>query len=232
MKNKIILITGAGDGLGRELSMQVAKIGGTIILLSKNKSKIEAVYDKITEQNYPTPALYPLDLSEATEQDYKNLATEIFNEFGKLDLIIHNAAFFGTSKTIIGYEYAIWQKVMQTNLNAPYLMTKYLYPLLQKTAKPQIYFTIDNKNTAYFGAYAISKNAIKTMVKILANELSVTTIKIQVNGIIPPVMRTNMRAITHPADDFVNLANPQNIAQKYIQIIQNNQETGQIIAIT
>jgi NAD(P)-dependent dehydrogenase (short-subunit alcohol dehydrogenase family) len=218
MNKKVALVTGASDGLGREISYELSKQGVTVILLAKNQSKLEAVYDRIEKNKYTTPVLYPLDLSCATEEGYLSLASAIKGEFNKLNMLVHNAAMFGEGRRIIDIKATMWQKIIQTNLNSSFFLCKYLYPLLKMATNSNICFTLDKKNTAFYGAYGISKSAQKTFVEILSSEMKDENIKI--NGIIPPPMCTNMRAQSHPGDDFRTLKSPTLIAKKYIKIMQ------------
>ena len=162
LKDRVILITGAGDGIGAAVAQEYAKYGATVILLCRTQKKLEKVYDLIEQAGYPQPAIYPLELQLATPKDYKILAATIHKEFGRLDGLLHNAAVLGTLTPIEHYDNRLWAHVLHVNLNAPFMLTKACLPILKKAKEASIIFTSANvgyKGQAYWGAYAVSKAA-------------------------------------------------------------------------
>ena len=133
LKDHVILITGAGDGIGAAVAKDCAAKGATVILLGKTIKKLEKVYDEIIAAGYPEPAIYPLDLLQAREEQYQQLAEVIEKEFGKLDGLVHNAGLLGSLIPLANHSTEQWIKVMQVNLHAPYLMTQACLPLLKKS---------------------------------------------------------------------------------------------------
>ena len=217
LAERIIVVTGAGDGIGRAAAMSYAALGATVILVGRTLNKLEAVYDAIVEQGSPTPAIYPCDLSRATEQDYDTMATTLEDEFGHLDGLLHNASLLGDRTPISQYEADTWQQVMQVNVNAGFMMTQALLPLLEASADASIIFTsssVGNKGKAYWGAYSVSKFATEGMAQILAAELENIS-NIRVNTINPGATRTNMRAKAYPGEDPVVNFTPEEIMPVY-----------------
>ena len=163
LKNKVILVTGAGDGIGKAAALNYAKHGATVILLGRTIAKLEKVYDEIELNNWPQPAIIPLNLEGAVEKDYIEVANSINDAFGRLDGILHNASLLGSLTTIDQYEVPVWEKVMQVNVNSTFILTKIFLPLLQaSTNNPAIIFTsssVGRKGRAFWGAYAVSKFA-------------------------------------------------------------------------
>ncbi len=203
LQNRIIAITGAGSGIGRELAKGLASYGATIILIGRNVEKLETIYDEIESNNNPQAAIVPLDLETASDADYKNLAEMIKTEFGRLDGLINNAAQLGDRTSINNYPLKVWEKLMKVNVNAPFAITKYLLPLLEKSDHGSVVFTsstVGIKGRAYWGAYAASKAAIENLMQTLADELEETS-HIRVNSINPGATRTDMRALAYPAED-------------------------------
>ncbi len=94
-KDRIILVTGAGAGIGRAVALALAAHGATVILLGRTQAKLEAVYDEIKAAGGPEPALAPVNLEVARPEDYRELATLFDKEFGRLDGVLHNASVLG-----------------------------------------------------------------------------------------------------------------------------------------
>lgn len=131
LKDRVIVITGAGDGIGRACALSCAAHGATVVLIGRTPSKLEAVYDEIEAAGYPQPALCPLNLETALEKDYQDLADQLFDTFGKLDGLVHNAALLGPRTPMDNVKAEAWLQLMQVNVNAPFLLTKAMMPLLR-----------------------------------------------------------------------------------------------------
>ncbi len=221
LKDRIILITGAGDGIGAAAAMSCAAHGATVILLGRTTRKLEAVYDAIESAGYPQPAIYPMNLEGASPKDYEDLAGTIENEFGRLDGLLHNASLLGTLTPLGQYDVEQWSKVMQVNLNAPFLMTRACLELLKKSDDASVLFTsssVGRKGRAYWGAYGISKAANENMMQILADELESNT-TVRANSINPGAVRTTMRARAYPGEDPNSLPKPDAIMATYLYLL-------------
>ena len=221
LNDKVILVTGAGDGIGAAVAQDLAKYGATVILLGRTQKKLEAVYDLIENAGYPQPAIYPLELQLATPKDYKILAATIHKEFGRLDGLLHNAAVLGTLTPIEHYDNRLWAHVLHVNLNAPFMMTKACLPLLKKSKEASIIFTSANvgyKGQAYWGAYAVSKAATENLMEILSEELEVNT-NIRVNSVDPGRVRTRMNALAYPGDDPSDIPEAKDITAVYLYLL-------------
>lgn len=223
LKNKVILVTGAGDGIGKAAALNYAKHGATVILLGRTIAKLEKVYDEIELNNWPQPAIIPLNLEGAVEKDYIEVANSINDAFGRLDGILHNASLLGSLTTIDQYEVPVWEKVMQVNVNSTFILTKIFLPLLQaSTNNPAIIFTsssVGRKGRAFWGAYAVSKFATEGFMQVLADELNGTEHRIRVNCINPGATRTNMRADAYPAENPMNNPTPEEIMPLYLYLM-------------
>ena len=220
LKNKTILITGAGDGIGKQAALHYAQHGATVILLGRTVAKLEAVYDEIEAAGYPTPAIVPLDLKGATKQHYVDMAETIQSQFGKLDGLLHNAGLLGMLSPFEQFEEAIFDEVMQINVKAQFLMTQALLPVLQKSDDARIIFTtstVGHQGRAFWGAYAISKFATEGMMQTLAHEMEGTQVK--VNAINPGGTHTRMRAQAFPAEDISLLKTPKDLMPLYVYLM-------------
>ena len=219
LKDKIILVTGAGDGIGKAAALCYAKHGATVILLGRTVEKLEKVYDEIEKQGYPKPAIIPMNLEGAVEKDYIDVANSIETEFDHIDGILHNAALLGSMTSIEQYEVPVWNKMMQVNVNAPFILTKTLLPLLRNSENASIIFTsssVGRKGRAFWGAYAVSKFANEGLMQVLADELAGTDKVIKVNSVNPGATRTNMRADAYPAENPMNNPSPEQIMPVYL----------------
>jgi NAD(P)-dependent dehydrogenase (short-subunit alcohol dehydrogenase family) len=225
LDDRVILITGAGDGIGRAVALACAERGATVILLGRTVHKLEQVYDEIKNNGWPEAAIYPMNLEGATPTDYDDLNTNIDTEFGRLDGLLHNAGWLGASTPIDIYDTGLWYKVMQVNLNAPFLLTKACIPLLRKSPAARVVFTADEKNSAYWGAYGVAKAGQLSLMQILADELE--SRNIPVNAVNPGPIRTRFRAMAYPAEDMRKLTRPEEITDAFVYLLSDAvTETG------
>ena len=233
LKDKIILITGTGDGIGATAAKTFAKYGATIILLSKTEKKIVAVNDEIVNAGYPQPAIITLNLEKATSEDYAGLAYTIENEFGHLDGLIHNAAMFEGLSPIAQFDNTLWERIVQVNLHAPFLLSQAMIPLLKQSQDASMIFTsssVAQQGRAYWGAYGVTKAAADNLMGILADELEIDT-PIRVNSIDPGKVRTRMRALAYPGEDPMTVPAPEDIMDAYLYLmsIESKDVNGKII---
>lgn len=233
LAQRVILVTGAGDGIGRSAAISFAAHGATVILLGRTIRKLEAVYDTIERTGYPQPAIYPLNLEGASPKDYETLATTLANEFGRLDGLLHNAAILGNLTPLEHYTITTWYQVMQVNLNAPFLLTQACLPLLKQAQDASIVLTssgVGRRGKAYWGAYAVSKFALEGLMQVLADEVETNT-AIRVNSINPGATRTAMRAHAYPGEDPNQLPTPDAIMPLYLYLMgpESQQVNGQAL---
>lgn len=221
LKNRVILVTGAGDGIGRAAALAFARHGATVILLGRTTAKLEAVYDAIEAAGGPQPAIFPLNFEGATLKDYRDMAETLHNEFGRLDGILHNASQLGRITPFEQYNPQLWEQVMQVNINGPIWMTQALLPLLKASDDASVVFTssgVGRKGRAFWGAYAVSKFATEGFVEVLADELENLT-SVRVNSLNPGATRTQMRKTAFPAEDPNLLRTPEDIMPTYLWLM-------------
>jgi NAD(P)-dependent dehydrogenase (short-subunit alcohol dehydrogenase family) len=221
LNNRIILVTGAGDGIGRAAAKSFAAHGATVILLGRTVRKLETLYDEIEKNGGPKPAICPMNLETATPKDYETLVNMLEKEFGRLDGLLHNAAVLGTLTPIEHYNVNTWYQVMQVNLHASFLLTQACLKLLKKSDDASILFTssdVGRQGRAYWGAYAVSNFAVEGLMQVLAAELDTNT-SIRVNSIDPGPTRTAMRATAYPGEDPSTLPPPEDILSAYLYLM-------------
>ncbi|MEJ2059552.1 MAG: YciK family oxidoreductase [Gammaproteobacteria bacterium] len=216
LKDRVILVTGASDGIGRAVSRAYARHGATIILLSKTIKKLEEVYDEIEADGGPKPAIYPLNMQGATPKDYKEMAENIEKEFGRLDGLLNNAAWLGAYTPFVHYEPELWTQVITVNLQAPYMITHACLPLLEKASDPAIVFSSHESMKAYNGAFGVAKAGQHAMMKILADEYSDTDITIRVNSVDTGPARTMMRRMHYPGENPMSVPDPADLVAPYL----------------
>ena len=221
LTGKTILVTGAGDGIGRTAALSYAAHGATVILLGRTESKLEAVYDEIESSGGPVPALVEMDLAVVTEDQCIHLAEGLAGEFGHLDGLLHNASVLGERRPIESASFAAWQEVMQVNVNAQFVLTRHLLPLLQAAPSASVIFTssgVGRRGKAYWGAYAVSKFATEGFMQVLAAELENTS-RIRVNCINPGGTNTAMRRSAYPAENPTDNPSPEDIMGLYLYLM-------------
>ena len=217
LAGRVILITGAGDGIGRTAAINCAALGAEVILLGRTISKLEAVYDEIETAHASRASIYPLDLESASNDAYTQMCDVLNNNYQRLDGLLHNASILGDRVPIEDYDTNTWARVMQVNLNAVFMMTRALLPLMHRSRDASIVFTgsgVGRIPRAYWGAYCVSKYAIEGFSKLLADELENTS-KIRVNTINPGATRTKMRADAFPGEDPAAIKEPHHIMAAY-----------------
>lgn len=221
LKDRVILVTGAGDGIGRAAALGFARLGATIILVGKTVEKLEQVYDQIEREGGAQPAIVPLNLETASALEYRNIADSLNQEFGRLDGLLLNAAILGDMRPLEFYPVDLFEKVMKVNVNAQFLLVRHLMPLLRQSDQGSIIFTtssVGRVGRANWGAYAISKFATEGMMQTLADETRNNS-TIKVNCINPGATRTRMRANAYPAEDPATVCPPEAVLNLYFYLM-------------
>jgi len=220
LADKVIVVTGAGDGIGRAVSLALAAHGATVVLLGRTVKKLESTYDAIEAAGGPTPASFRGDLLGASPDHALKLAESLEQEFGRLDGVLHNASVLGSMTPIAHYDPETWLEVMQVNVNATFLLTRTLLPLLERVPDARVVFTssgVGRAGRAYWGAYAVSKFATEGLMQVLADETE-NDGRVRVMSINPGRTRTRMRAAAYPAEDPNTLRRPEDIAPAYVYV--------------
>lgn len=221
LADRVILVTGAGAGIGRALAKAAAGLGATVILLGRTVRRLESVYDEICAAGGPTPAIFPLNLERAAGEDYDRLSGAIEEQWGRLDGLVHNAGILGGRTPIEHHDVGDWQRVLHVNLTAPFILCRCLLPLLFKSDDASVIFTssgVGRQGKAYWGAYAVSKFGVEGLNQVLADELA-NKPGIRVNAVNPGATRTSMRAAAYPAEDPQKLKTPEQILGVYLYLL-------------
>ena len=221
LQDRVILVTGAGSGIGRCAALNFAAHGATVALLGRNEHNLEQVYDQISAAGHPEPLLIPFDLGAAAPGQFEQLAALLQQQLGRLDGLLHNAAWLGTLSPVEHFDAEVWHRVFQVNVHAPFLLTQACLDLLRAAPDASVLFTSDRvgrKGKAYWGAYCASKFAIEGFMQTLADELENIS-QIRVNSIDPGAVRTPMRNLAYPGEPPADTPLPDTIMPAYLYLM-------------
>lgn len=221
LHGRVVLITGASDGIGKAVALAAAAHGAQVILHGRNVRKLEAVYDDIAGRAAPRPSILPMDLEKAGSEQYDAMVAAIDQEFGRLDGLLHNAGMLGERAPIEHYDVAKWMRTMHVNVNAPFILTRCCLPLLKRAKDPSIIFTSSGvvpNPRAFWGAYLASKWASDGLMRMLALELE-SNPAVRVNSLNPGKVRTNMRMQAYPAEDRDTMPEAHTIVAPYLFLL-------------
>lgn len=221
LAGRVILVTGAGAGIGRALAGAAAALGATVILHGRTVSRLESAYDEICAAGSPAPEIFPMNLERAAGEDYDRLSGAIEERWGRLDGLVHNAGILGSRTPIQHHDVAEWQRVLHVNLTAPFILCRCLLPLMLQSADASVIFTssgVGRTGKAYWGAYAVSKFGVEGLNQVLAEELEKKA-NIRVNAVNPGATRTSMRAAAYPAEDPERLKTPAEVLAPYLYLL-------------
>lgn len=224
LAGRVILVTGAGDGIGRAVAVECARHGATVVLLGRTQAKLEQTYDAIEQLGAPRPAILPLDLGASTVAEFVGVAETLHAEYGRLDGLAHVAGVLGARTPLDHYDAKVWTHVLAVNLTAPFLLTQALLPLLRKGRTPSVVFTssgVGRKGRAFWGAYAASKFGLEGLMQVWADECDGGSTPVRMNSLNPGPVRTKMRLEAYPGEDRDKLATPEAIAPAFVYLLSD-----------
>jgi len=229
LNHRIILVTGASDGIGQEAALTYARYGAEVILMGRNPEKLERVRMSINQLNKRPSHQVVLDLAEATPERCQQVADQLAQQFPRLDGVLHNAGLLGEIVPLAELDPQIWRQVMDVNLDATFFLTQALLPLLLKSEAGSLVFTtssVGRTGRAGWGAYAVSKFATEGMMQVLADEYKSQSLR--VNCINPGGTRTKMRASAFPQEDANKLKTPADLMPLYLYLMgdDSRRKTG------
>lgn len=230
LSGKTILITGAAGGLGSAIAMQCAGLGADLILLDKDRRGLGELSDEIDARGLTPPGLYPLNLAAAGVDDFSDLVDTIKAQFNGLDALIHCAVDFDCLQPLEQVQPQNWLQSMQVNVNAPWLLSCALLPLLKNSESGRLFFLLDDLEIvtdAYWGAYGTAKAALTGMVRQFDASLDHTSVSVR--GIIPGPMRTGFRAQVYHAEDPMEQPDPSITARKITAMLSGDLQDGDLI---
>ncbi|MEM8984133.1 MAG: YciK family oxidoreductase [Pseudomonadota bacterium] len=217
LEERVVLVTGASDGIGKAVAISAASHGARVVLLGRTSKKLEATYDTIVANDSLEPGIAVFDFENANGEAYSQLAETISETYGRLDGIAHIAGQLGSLTPFEFADITEFQKVMHVNFMAPVVLTKVLLPLLKASADAALVFassSVGRKARAHWGAYAVSKFATEGFAQVLADENRNTNVRVHV--INPGKTRTEMRLAAYPGEDRDTLPTAEQIAPIFV----------------
>ena len=224
LNNKTILVTGASKGIGRAAAKSFASHGATVLIHGRNNEALNSLFDEIVANGWPEPFIVTMDFAEATYDDFVLLHNTVEQEFNQLDGLLHNAGILGRLSPIADTLTEDWLKLMQVNLNAPFMLTKAMLPLLQTAENASVIFTsssVGRKARAFWGGYAVSKFGTEGLMQVLSDELENIS-HIRVNSVNPGATKTDMRMQAYPGEAADTNTLPEAIMPVYLFLMGND----------
>lgn len=236
LQDRVILVTGAGRGLGREAALSYAAHGATVILHGRNVAQLETVYDEIEAAGYPQAAIIPLDLAVADDKAFASLADSIRLQLKRLDGILHNATAVLTPTPLELHTMEQWLSLLRVNVAAPAALTRACLPLLKAAPSASVIMTGESHGhnpLAFWGAYAVSKAALEPMAKIWAQEWENLHPHLRINVLIPGPVNTPIRRKTHPGEDPASIAQAAELMPAYLYLMGDDSAAvkGEVITL-
>ena len=218
LQDRVILVTGAGTGIGQAVAEALAAHGATLVLLGPVLRELEATYDRIEAAGHPQPAIFEMDLAKAGAADMAGMAAAIYQDLGRLDGLVHNAALLPYLSRIDDYDPEDWEKVLRIGLTAPFLLTQACLPLLREAPDASVVFTTDavgHHGQAYWGAYGAAKAGLENLMQTLADENEKEG-RLRANAVDPGPVRTDLRVRIYPAQDPATWASPEEVVSPFL----------------
>ncbi len=216
LSGRIALVTGASRGIGAAVATRFAAEGAHVVLAARTVGGLEAADDAIRAAGGHA-TLVPLDLSKPAE--IAALGPALAERFGRLDVLVGNAALLGSLSPVAFSDPETWQKVIDLNLTANYHLIRVLDPLLRAAPSARAIFVTcapGHEPTAYWGAYAVSKAALEMMVRMYALETAKSALQIHLHD--PGPTRTSLRAKAFPGEDATRHPPPEDITEAFVRL--------------
>jgi NAD(P)-dependent dehydrogenase (short-subunit alcohol dehydrogenase family) len=228
LKDRIALITGASRGIGRAVALAFAREEAHVLLVARARKALEEVDDRVRAEGGKA-TLVPLDLADGKAIDA--LGPSLYERFGRLDVLVGNAAILGRLSPLTHVPAEHWERTFAVNVTANWRLIRTLDPLLRRSESGRVIFVtsgVARSARAYWAPYSVSKAALEALARTYANETSDSAIK--VNLIDPGATATRMRAEAYPGEDQATLRTPEEVAERFVALAMADwMETGQIV---
>jgi NAD(P)-dependent dehydrogenase (short-subunit alcohol dehydrogenase family) len=235
LAGRVILVTGAGRGLGRTAALHCASHGATVILHGRDVPRLEAVYDEIEAAGGPQPVILPLDLANARDRDFENMALAIESQLGHLDGIVHNAVHFEHLAPLEQQRLDEWLASLRVNLVAPFALTRACTYLLKASPDAAVIVTADThalRPAAYWAPLAVAKSGLVAFARIQAQEWD-SQAHLRINVVVPGALDVPQRRKTHPGEARESRAAPDTVMPAYLYLLGPDSRgvTGEVVEL-
>lgn len=233
LRDRVILVTGSGGGVGRAAALAFAQHGATVILHGRDVAKLEATYDAIEELGAPTPTILPLDLATATDRDFENMALAVETQLGRLDGILHNASHLTHLSVLNEQRLDDWTRVLRVNLAAPFALTRACAYLLRAAPDASVVLTSHTsaeQPAAFWGGFAVAKSGLATLAAIQAQEWERQS-NLRINVVVPGAVDSPQRQQTHPGEARASRRPATALMPTYLYLMgpDSREVSGQVI---
>jgi NAD(P)-dependent dehydrogenase (short-subunit alcohol dehydrogenase family) len=205
LEDKVTLITGASQGLGKALALAFAKEGARVVVNARSEESIRPVAEEIEGTGAEVLAV-AADVSKSA--DVERMIDETVGRFGRIDVLVNNAGLLGPRVRIVEYPEDEWRRVIDANLTGTFLVSKAAIPHVPEGGSIiNVVSGVSVEGRAEWGAYSVSKFGVEGLTQILAAELEEHSVR--VNAVDPGGMRTEMRAAAYPEEDPTTRITPE-----------------------
>ena len=225
-EGQLALVTGASRGIGAATALALAKEGAHVVITARSADDLEKIEEQI-HQAGGNATIAPLDLTDG--DSIGRLATAISGRWDGLDILVLNAAMLGSLGPVPAIDGKEFNKVLTLNLIAQQALIAGFDPMLRKSENARllaITSSVGRNPRAFWGAYGASKAALETLVLSYGEEMR-NLGKIRTAIVDPGKTRTEMRASAYPGEDPASLKPPSAVADRLVEILASDFETGE-----